>query len=92
LIRYDCGAVLRGSAAWSFAARIRIDGFVDTAFVHDPGLGDGLTRLTGLGTAFEVPAPFGTLLAVEWGYGIQGRRSDGRQGTHVLRVTSYKIF
>ena len=92
LIRYDRGAVLRGSAAWSPGARVRFDGFVDTAFVHDPGLGHGLTRLTGLGTAIEVPAPFGTLMAVEWGYGIQGRRSDGRQGTHVVRVTTYKIF
>jgi hypothetical protein len=92
LIRYDRGAVLRGSAAWSLGSRMRLDGFVDSAFVHDPGLGDGLTRLTGLGSALEVPAPFGMLFAVEWGYGIQGRRADGRQGTHVVRITGYKVF
>ena len=92
LIRYDRGAVLRGSAAWSLGSRMRLDGFVDTAFVHDPGLSAGLTRLTGLGTAIEVPAPFGTMVAAEWGYGIQGRRSDGREGTHVVRITGYKIF
>ena len=92
LIRYDRGAVLRGSAAWSLGSRMRLDGFVDSAFVHDPGLGNGLTRLTGLGSALEVPAPFGMLFAAEWGYGIQGRRADGRQGTHVVRITGYKVF
>ena len=92
LIRYDRGAVLRGSAAWSLGSRMRLDGFVDSAFVHDPGLGDGMTRLTGLGSALEVPAPFGMLFAAEWGYGIQGRRPDGRQGTHVVRITGYKVF
>jgi hypothetical protein len=40
----------------------------------------------------EVPAPFGTLLAGEWGYGLQGRRSDGSHGTHVFRVTAFKAF
>ena len=92
LIRYDRGAVLRGTAAWSLGSRMRLDGFVDTAFVHDPGLSDGLTRLTGVGGALEVPAPFGMLVAAEWGYGIQGRRADGGRGTQVVRITGYKIF
>ena len=92
LIRYDRGAVFRGSAAWALGSRIRLDGFLDTAFVHDPGLANGLTRLTGIGAALEAPAPFGTLIAAEWGYGLEGRRSDGRRGTHVIRITGYKVF
>jgi hypothetical protein len=92
LIRYDRGAVFRGSAAWALGSRMRLDGFLDTAFVHDPGLANGLTRLTGVGAALEAPAPFGTLIAAEWGYGLEGRRSDGRRGTHVIRITGYKVF
>ena len=42
--------------------------------------------------AVEAPAPFGMLVAAEWGYGIQARRADGGRGTHVIRVTGYKIF
>ena len=92
LIRYDRGAIGRGAIAWSAAPRLRIDGFADFAFVHDPGFGSGLKPFTGLGMAVETPAPLGTLLAAEWGFGLQGRRSDGRRGTHVLRVSAYKIF
>jgi hypothetical protein len=40
----------------------------------------------------EAPAPFGMLVAAEWGYGIQGVNADGRRGTQVVRVTGYKIF
>jgi hypothetical protein len=92
LIRYDRGAVLRGAAAWSVGPRIRLDAFVDSAYVHDPGFGDGLRPFTGLGAALEAPAPFGMLLAAEWGVGIQGRRSDGGRGTQVFRLTAYKMF
>ena len=92
LIRYDRGAIGRGAIAWSAAPRLRIDGFADFAFVHDPGFGSGLKPFTGLGMAVETPAPLGMLLAAEWGFGLQGRRSDGRRGTHVLRVSAYKIF
>jgi hypothetical protein len=92
LIRYDRGAIVRGAIAWSAAPRLRIDGFVDTAFVRDPGFGRELQPFTGLGLGVESPAPFGTLVAAEWGYGIQGRRTDGRRGTHVVRITAYKIF
>jgi hypothetical protein len=92
LIRFDRGAVFRGAVAWSAAPRLRVDGFADAAFVHDPGFGGGLRPFTGLGAAVEAPAPFGTLVAAEWGFGIQGRRSNGRRGTHVFRITGYKIF
>jgi hypothetical protein len=92
LIRYDRGAVLRGAMAWSASSRLRLDGFADAAFVHDPGFGEGLHRFTGIGMAVEAPAPFGTLLSAEWGFGVQGRRNDGHRGTHVFRVTAYKIF
>jgi hypothetical protein len=92
LIRYDRGAVVRGAVAWAVAPRLRVDGFVDSAFVHDPGFGPDLRPFTGVGAAIEAPAPFGTLVTAEWGYGIQGRRSDGRRGTHVVRIAAYMIF
>lgn len=92
LIRYDRGAVARGALAWSAAGRLRLDAFADSALVHDPGFGDRLQRFTGVGMAVEVPAPFGTLLSAEWGYGLQGRRANGGQGTHVLRLTAYRLF
>ena len=46
----------------------------------------------GIGAALEVPAPFGTLLAVEWGYGFQGIDSSGGHGTQVVRISGYKMF
>jgi hypothetical protein len=92
LIRYDRGGVLRSAIAWAAAKAIRIDGFLDTAMVHDPGFGRGLRNYTGVGAALEAPAPFGTLLALEWGYGIRGVNTDGRLGTNVIRLTGYKVF
>jgi hypothetical protein len=92
LIRYDRGAVVRNAVAWSAGGRLRLDGFADFAFVQDPGFGKGFHPFTGIGAAIETPAPFGTLLAGEWGYGVQGRNSDGGRGTHVFRVTAYKVF
>jgi hypothetical protein len=92
LIRYDRGGVLRSAIAWAAAKAIRVDGFFDTAMVHDPGFGDGLRNYTGVGAAIEAPAPFGTLLALEWGYGIRGVNTDGRLGTNVIRLTGYKVF
>ena len=92
LIRYDRGAVFRGAAAWSAGRLLRLDGFFDSAYVHDPGFGPDGRSYSGIGAAAEVPAPFGTLVAVEWGYGFQGLNTDGRRGTQVLRITGYKIF
>jgi hypothetical protein len=92
LIRFDRGAVVRGAAGWSAASRVRIDAFADSALVHDPGFGSGFRSFTGIGMAIEAPAPFGTLVATEWGFGIQGRRTDGRRGTHVFKISAYKVF
>jgi hypothetical protein len=92
LIRYDRGAVIRTALAWGASRLIRIDGFVDSAAVHDPGFGRRLRNYTGLGGAIEAPAPFGTLVAVEWGYGLRGVNNDGTLGTQVLRVSGYKVF
>jgi hypothetical protein len=92
LIRYDRGGAVRLATAWAAGRALRVDGFLDTAYVHDPGFGDGLRRYAGAGAAVEAPGPFGTLLAVEWGYGFQGVRSDGGRGTQVVRVTAYRIF
>lgn len=92
LVRYDRGAVLRTALAWTAARVLRLDAFADTAEVHDPGFGSGLRNFTGLGAAVEAPAPFGTLLAVEWGFGLQGVNSHGNRGTHVVRISGYKVF
>jgi hypothetical protein len=92
LIRFDRGGVGRGAVAWAMASRLRIDAFADSAFVRDPGFGSDFRSFTGLGMAVEAPAPFGTLVAGEWGFGIQGRRFDGRRGTHVFRISAYKVF
>lgn len=92
LVRYDRGGVLRGALAWSAAKFVRIDGFVDTAAVRDPGFGPGLRNYTGIGAAAEAPAPFGLLTAVEWGYGFRGVNSNGDRGTHVIRVSAFKVF
>jgi hypothetical protein len=92
LIRYDRGAAVRTATAFSAGRLIRIDGFADVALVRDLGFARGLSRFAGFGAAFEAPAPFGTLVAAEWGYGIQGVNADGRRGTHVVRITGYKLF
>lgn len=92
LIRYDRGAVLRSALAWSAAKAVRLDAFADTAQVRDPGFGRRFHNFTGLGAALEVPAPFGTLLSAEWGFGLQGLDPDGHRGTHVFRIAGYKVF
>jgi hypothetical protein len=92
LIRYDRGGVVRTALAWGASKMIRVDGFLDSAAVHDPGFGRGLRNYTGAGGALEVPAPFGTLIAVEWGYGVRGVNSNGTLGTQVLRISGYKLF
>ncbi len=92
LVRYDRGAVLRTAVAWTAARVLRLDGFADTAQVRDPGFGPGFRNFTGFGAAVEAPAPFGTLVAAEWGFGLQGVNNNGRRGTHVVRISGYKVF
>jgi hypothetical protein len=88
-VRFDRGVVARSALAWNAARRVRIDGFVDAARVDDGRNGQGYV---GIGAAAEVPLPFGLLAAVEWGYGPQGINTDGSRGTHVVRLTTFKIF
>jgi hypothetical protein len=92
LIRYDRGGVLRTALAWSAGKLARFDGFVDAASVRDPGFGQRVRTYTGVGAAAEVPAPFGTLLSFEWGYGFRGVNSDGTLGTQVIRISAFKVF
>lgn len=92
LVRYDQGGVVRGAAAWSVARAARLDGFVDTAVVRDRGFGRRYRNYTGVGLAAEAPAPFGVLASVEWGYGFRGVDADGGRGTHVIRVSAFKVF
>ena len=92
LIRYDRGVVLRGAVAWPLTTFARLDGFVDTAYVRDRGFGTGYRNYTGVGAAVELPAPFGLLTSVEWGYGFRGVDAGGGRGTHVIRVSAFKVF
>jgi len=92
LVRYDRGAVVRTAVAWTPARLFRLDGFADTAAVRDPNFGHSVRNYTGIGAALEAPAPFGTLLAVEWGFGLRGVNTNGHVGTHVVRITGYKVF
>ncbi len=92
LIRYDRGGILRGAVAWPITRFARLDGFVDTACVRDRGFGTNYRNYTGVGAAVEMPAPFGLLTSVEWGYGFRGVDADGGRGTHVIRVSAFKVF
>ncbi|HVL66956.1 MAG TPA: hypothetical protein VM364_06805 [Vicinamibacterales bacterium] len=92
LVRYDRGAVVRGAVAWAAGPLARLDGFVDTAVVRDRGYGTQYRNYTGVGAAVEGPLPFGLLASVEWGYGLRGVRADGGLGTHVVRVSAFKVF
>ena len=92
LVRYDRGGVVRGAVAWSVSRVARLDAFLDTAAVRDHGYGGGLRNYTGVGLAAETPVPFGMLAAVEWGYGFRGVNADGGRGTHVIRVSAFKVF
>jgi hypothetical protein len=92
LIRYDRGAVLRSAITWTAGRFVRFDAFVDSAAVRDAAYGRRVRNYTGVGGAVETPAPFGTLLAIEWGYGFRGVNTDGRLGTQVVRVSAFKVF
>ena len=91
-VRYDRGALTRGALTWNAARKIRLDGFLDAARVRDPGIGPGPRTYVGLGAGLEAPLPLRALASVEWGYGFQARGRSGQVGTHVVRVTAYKIF
>jgi hypothetical protein len=91
-IRYDRGGAVRTALVWQTGGRIRLDGFFDAGIVHDPGFGSGSRIYPGIGAALEGPGPWSLLLGAEWGYGIEGIDSDGQQGTHVVRLTAYKLF
>ena len=90
-IRYPAGAALRSVATWNASSHVRLDGFGDIGFVR-AFEEDRWRGYPGIGAAAELPAGFGWLLALEWGYGIKGLDTNGREGTHVVRVSAYKIF
>ncbi len=92
LIRYDTGGVVRTVMTWAPGRLVRLDAFFDSAAVRDAAYGRRVRNYTGAGGAIEAPAPFGTLVAVEWGYGFRGVNTDGRLGTQVVRISAFKIF
>lgn len=91
-IRYDRGILGRSALVWHAGPRLRLDGFFDAAVVRDPGVGSSGRGYAGVGAAAEMPMPVGFLAGIEWGFGVQGRNTDGSRGTHVVRVTAFKIF
>jgi hypothetical protein len=90
-IRYTTGAAVRSVATWTPTAHVRLDGFADLGIARGPG-DDQRSMYPGVGAAIEVPAPLGWLLAAEWGYGPRGVKANGSSGTHVVRLTGYKMF
>jgi hypothetical protein len=90
-IRYDRGAVMRSVTSWS-PGPFRLDGFADIAVVRDPAYGEATRGYPGVGFAGEVGGPLRTLWSVEWGYGFNAYNSDGRKGTHAVRVSAYRSF
>jgi hypothetical protein len=91
-VRFDRGVVLRSAATWAAARGWRLDGFVDAAAVHDPTSGRASQGHLGTGAAVEVALPGRILLNVDWGFGFEARDRDGHRGTHVVRVTAYKVL
>jgi len=91
-VRYDRGLVARSAFVWQALPSLRLQGWADAAHVRDAGFDFKARTLAGVGAGLEAALPFRTLLAVEWGFGIQGRDRDGRQGTHTLRATAYRVF
>ncbi|MGE5814310.1 MAG: hypothetical protein ACM36C_07480 [Acidobacteriota bacterium] len=91
-VRYDRGAVLRTALVTQPGWRLRLDGFADIAVVRDRGFGRTYRTYPGLGAALEAPGPVGLLLGAEWGYGFQGLNANSERGTHVVRLTAYKLF
>jgi len=91
-VRYDRGAVAHGVLTWSAARKVRLDGFLDVARVRDPGFGPRPRTYVGAGAAVEAPLPLRALASLEWGYGFQARGPAGETGTHVVRLTAYKVF
>jgi len=90
-IRYDRGAVVRSTTAWS-AKGLRVDVFADTAVVHDPGWASSARVYPGLGAGLEAGGPFRTLLSLEWAHGFRAARADGGQGTQTVRITVFRGF
>jgi hypothetical protein len=91
-VRFDRGGVARTALAWHAGPRLRLDGFFDAALVQDRSASRRARGYAGIGAAVETALPFGLLGGVEWGFGFQGVNADGSQGTHVVRVTTFKIF
>jgi hypothetical protein len=90
-IRYTSGMAVRSAATWTPSRRLRIDGFADIGIARE-GDDQRVRTFPGLGSAIEIPAPFGWLAAVEWGYGARGVNTNGTIGTHVFRCSGYKVF
>ena len=42
--------------------------------------------------AGDAPIELCRFVAAEWGYGLRGVNADGTRGTHVIRVSAFKIF
>jgi hypothetical protein len=90
-IRYASGAVVRTVATWSASPHLRFDAFADAALVR-PFEEVRWRGYPGIGAAAEAPIGFGWLATAEWGYGVKGVNTNGTTGTHVVRVSAYKMF
>jgi hypothetical protein len=91
-LRYDRGGALRTVATWTVAPQVRASAFLDAARVRDPGQGAESRTYPGAGAALDLPLPWRSVAAVDWGYGFRAPNRDGGEGAHVFRITVYKLF
>jgi hypothetical protein len=91
-VRYDRGLLARSALTWRAWRGLRLQALADAARVRDAGYGFEARTLVGLGAGLDAALPWRSLLAVEWGYGPQGRDREGATGTHTIRLTAYRVF
>ncbi|HUG54580.1 MAG TPA: hypothetical protein VMR21_13315 [Vicinamibacteria bacterium] len=91
-VRFDRALLVRAASTWTAARGLRLDGFADAALVRDPTAAAGVQRHLGVGAAVEAALPGRILLTVDWGFGLDARDREGRRGTHVVRITAFKIL
>jgi hypothetical protein len=94
LVRYDRGAVPQDGGRRGRPRRwLRLDAFGRYGRgASDPGFGPGLRITPAFGAASRRPAPFGHAQSPSSGIRRQGVNAERRRGTHVVRISGYKVF
>jgi MucB/RseB family protein len=88
-VRFDELAMARGSYTFDLLQLYRFDVFVEQAWGRDLTATHDWQRLTGLGVAFNVRAPFNTILRADIGHALLPQRYRG-VGSTVVQVLLLK--